>query len=380
MQAFLYKFVSAAAMLAVAATTVTAAEQSSYRSSEHKGAVFVMTNDASRNEVIVYERTSTGQLSETERVATEGRGSGGTIDPLQSQGSLVLSQHHEFLFAANAGSGTISVFHIECGHLQLTDRVSSGGSEPLSIAQNGDLVYVLNGAAAGAVVAFRWNNGHLHEIPNSTMYLSGTSAGGSSITIDPQRNFVVVTERLTNSIDTFHINADGKLTPIVVNHSSAPGVFAAAFTPNGELIVSETGPAGGNNASALSAYRVLPNGSLSAVSQSVPTLGAANCWNAIAPNGKWVYVSNAGSSDISGFTFTAAGTLAPIGSTVVGVNPSGSTNLDLTVSTDSKFLYSLDAGSGMVSIFAIQQDGSLVNYGQVDGFAKSAGVNGIAAL
>jgi 6-phosphogluconolactonase len=363
------------------ATALLSADQPSIQQKGGSaGAVFVMTNDAAMNEIISYERTPDGQLFVGGRFETGGRGSGGTGDPLQSQGSLTLSQNHSLLFAANAGSGTVSVFRVKDATLKLLDQTPSGGSEPLSIAQQGSLVYVLNGAAAGTVVGFRWDDKQLRQIPNATAYLSATSAGGSSITISPDGKVLVVTERLTNAIDTFNINADGTLTPIVVNTSTAPGVFSARFAPAGTVIVSETGPAGATNGSAISSYSIVANGTLSAVSQSVPTLGAANCWNAIAPNGKWVYVSNAASNTVSGFSIGSGGALTPIGSTVLGINPAGSGNLDIAVSADSAYVYTLNSAAGTISIFGIQQDGSLTTLGQVSGLPKAVGFNGIAAL
>ncbi len=359
-------------------TTAFGAEQHAKKPSD--GAVFVMTNDATTNEVIAYERTSNGQLFVGDRFQTGGRGSGGTGDPLQSQGSLTLSKDNSLLFAANAGSGTVSVFRVRGASLQLLDQAPSGGSEPLSVAQNGNFVYVLNGAAAGSVVAFRWEQGRLLQIPNSTRFLSQTSAGGSSVTASPDGTKLLVTERLTNSIDFFPIRADGTLGSIVVNASKAPGVFAASFAPNGTVLVSETGPANVANGSTISSYSVPGSGTISAISQSVPTLGSANCWNAIAPNGKWVYVSNAASSSISGFTLGANGTLAPIGNTVLGSNPPGSGNLDIAVSSDSGYLYTLNSAAGTIGVFAIQEDGSLVGLGQVDGLPAAAGFNGIAAF
>lgn len=366
-----------AAGVSAAASLAGAASQSRNPTG---GAVFVMTNDATANEVISFGRTQDGLLVPGDHFRTGGRGSGGTGDPLQSQGSLSLSQDRSLLFAANAGSGTVSVFQVRGASLKLLDQADSGGSEPLSIAQNGNFVYVLNGAAAGSVVAFEWNGRKLGQIPNSTSFLSGTSAGGSSITISPDRKTLVVTERLTNNIDTFQIHPDGTLGPIVVNTSKAPGVFSASFAPDGAVLVSETGPANVPNASAISSYSVMTNGTISAISQSVPTLGAANCWNAVAPNGKWVYVSNAGSDSVSGFTIGNGGTLTPIGATVLGSNPAGSNNLDLAVSSDSSFVYTLNSGAGAIGIFAIQNDGSLVSLGEVDGLPKAAGFNGIAAL
>ena len=93
-------------------------------------AVFVMTNDADSNEVIAYERTEYGTLQSSRKYQTGGRGSGGTVDPLASQGSLTLGDDGSVLFAANAGSGTVSVFRVFGSHLLLSDRAPSEGSEP----------------------------------------------------------------------------------------------------------------------------------------------------------------------------------------------------------------------------------------------------------
>jgi DNA-binding beta-propeller fold protein YncE len=116
------------------------------------------------------------------------------------------------------------------------------------------------------------------------------------------------------------------------------------------------------------------------ISASVPTLGAASCWNAVTPNGEWVYTSNAGSSTISGFTIGKNGTLTALPGTIVGTNPAGATNLDITISADGKFLYSLDAKVGTISIFGIQSDGTLSNLGTVGGLPQDVGFNGIAAI
>ena len=343
--------------------------------------VFVMTNAADRNQVISYQKERNGSFREQRRFATGGRGSGGQIDPLQSQGSLSFNDDHTLLFAANAGSGTVSVFRVRGPFLALVDRVDSGGSEPLAIAASGNNVYVLNGAAAGNVVAFRLDPvGHLHQIQNSTRFLSSTNAGGSSISVSPDRRFLAVTERLTNSIDTFPIHANGTLGSIVTNASSAPGVFSAAFAPDGNLLVSETGPSGVVNGSTISSYAITSSGAISAVSQSVPTFGSANCWNAITPNGKWVYTSNAASGTISGFAIGKEGALAPIGSTVLATNPQGSANLDIAISSDGKYLYALDAGTGAISVFAVQSDGTLNSLSAIEGLPAAAGFNGIAAL
>lgn len=349
--------------------------------SNEAGAVFVMNNSATRNQIVSFARAADGSLQKAGTFATGGRGSGGVTDPLESQGSLTLSQDRSLLFAVNAGSGELSVFRVNGSTLALVDRQPTAGSEPNAVAQHGRLVYVLNVGGSSNVVGFTLHDGgKLQQIPNSIRFLTTNNSEGASVVFSPDGHFLLVSERATNNIDVFPVRADGTLGPIVVNLDVAPGTFAATFAPNGAALISETGPAGGNNASTISSYSVLSNGTTSPISTGVPTLGNANCWNTVTPNGRWVYVSNAGSSTIAGFSIGDGGALTPIGATVVGVNPTGSANLDIAVSSDSKFLYSLNSGSGTIGVFGIQEDGSLLNLGEVEGISAKAGFNGIAAF
>jgi 6-phosphogluconolactonase (cycloisomerase 2 family) len=344
------------------------------------GTVFVMTNDAAKNEVLAYQRLFDGRLTLKERFATGGRGSGGTTDPLQSQGSLIISQDHNLLFAINSGSGTISSFHILGGLPILVDQEPTGGSEPVAVAEHDGTVYVLNAGGNGAIVAFRADNlGRLRQIRNSTTHLTATHSGGSSISVSPDGKTLAVIEKVPNNIDTFPIKNDGTLGAVVINHSVPPGVFAAVFTPAGKLIVSENQP-GGTDISSISSYTINANGSITAISQSLPTRGDGNCWNVITPDGKYVYVDNSATSTVAGFLVAPDGTLTPIAGTILGNNPAGTINLDLTTSTDGKFLYTINSGTGSISIYRINADGTLLGFGDIDGLPKTVGFNGIAAL
>lgn len=339
-------------------------------------AVFAATNAADRNEVIAFVRNADGTLREETHFATGGRGSGGNNDPLESQGSLTLTSDRTTLLAVDAGSGEISVFFVHGAFLELRDVVPSGGSEPNAVAQNGNLVYVLNTGGSSNVNGFRLQNGTLTPIPNSLRFLTTNTSGAASLAFSPDGRFLAVTERLTNNIDVFPINGDGTLGNVVTFTQGGAGTFSLSFAPNGALIVSETG---GANGSATSSYAVQSNGTLSVISQSIPSDGAANCWNAITPNGRFVYVSNAGSSTIAGYAIGAAGTLTPLPGTVVGTNPTGATNLDITVSGDGKFLYTLNSRNGTIGIFAIHSDGTLTPLTAAEGISANAGFNGIAA-
>ncbi len=345
-----------------------------------EGAVFVMTNDAQRNQVIAYHRNADGSLTDRHAFATGGRGSGGVTDPLGSQGSLTLSTDRSFLFAVNAGSGEISVFRVKDSTLWLVSKVPCGGSEPVAVAQHGNLVYVVNAGGSSNVSGFRLrSDGRLKPIPNSTAFLTTANSGAASLAFSPDGRTLLVTEKLTNNIDAFPVSANGTLGPIVVNASAGPGLFGVLFAPNGVAITTETGPSGAQNASAVSSYVVNSDGTLSAISADVPTLANATCWHVVTPDGKYLYTTNPGSSSLAGFSISASGTLTPIDGTILATLPVGSTNLDLAVTSDGKYLYTIDSGTGSVSILNINADGTLTPLNGVSGLAVNAGFNGIAA-
>ena len=357
----------------------TGASFAAYDNGNAAHAVFVMTNNADANQVVAFQRDPTGRLENSRAYATGGRGSGGTVDPLASQGSLTLSADGAWLFAANAGSGSLSVFRVNGAQLELTDRVATEGSEPNSLAQSGSLVYVLNTAGSSGVVGFHFNDGKLVRIPNSLRFLSTNAVAPGSVAFSPDGQFLIVTEKVTNDLDVFKVQSDGSLSQATITASVGPGAFSARFIQKDVALVSETGP-GAPNLSAISSYSVQSNGTLTPISSSVPTLGSANCWNVVTPDGRFVYVSNAGSGSVSGFAIGNTGALTPLPGTVLALNPSGSSNIDVAISSDGKFLYTLNAGTGTVGMFAIQPaNGTLTDLGTAGDLPTAAGLNGIAA-
>ena len=343
--------------------------------------VFVMTNDKVKNEVLTYQRGYDGQFVLRERAATGGRGSGGETDPLQSQGALTLSGDHTLLFAVNSASGSVSSFHILDGIPVLVDKEPSEGAFPIAVTEHNGTVYVLNAGGNGAVVAFKADGfGRLHEIQNSSAFLTGANSGASSISVSPNGQWLIVIEKASNSIDVFPVHGDGTLGTVVNNKSVTPGVFATVFTPGGQLIVSENQPNSGTDTSSISSYTINANGTLTAITQSIPTFGNGNCWNAITPNGKWVFVDNSATSSVAGLSISSAGALSPIANTVVSTLPEGSTNLDMAVSADGKYLFNVLSGAGEIGVFSINADGTVNQLGSVEGLPQTVGFNGIAAL
>jgi len=344
-------------------------------SAQPVGAVFVMTNAAGKNEIISYVRDADGSLTGAERYETGGHGSGGVIAPLGSQGALTLSQDHTILFAVNAGGGTVTEFRVEGSKLTFLDKARVSGSGPVAVAQQGTLVYVLDEGGQGSVAGFRLQfDGTLAYIKDSTRYLTdfGGGSGPGSLSFSPNGHFLLVTERNTNSVDSFPIRADGSLGAEVTTPSLGAEPFAGEFAPSGFAVVAEA-------VGSVSSYSLGANGKYTGVSQSVPTEGAATCWIIVTPNGKYVYTSNTATANISGFSISGSGTLTPIGDTVVATVPTGGFNLDLATSSDGKYLYTLVSAAGAINAFAIESDGSLTNAGETTGLPKEAGFQGIAA-
>lgn len=362
-----------------AATVLVLSPHRAVAQGEHGGAVFAMTNAASNNQINAYIRRDDGSLEFSAAFPTGGNGSGGTVDPLTSQGSLKLSTDHHLLFAVNAGSGTLSSFAVHGANLSLLDTVSTGGSMPTSVAQVGNLLYVLNAGGNGSVTGFHLlGNGHLLPISNSTQYLSGSATAPTDVVLSPNGQFLIVIESGANKIDVFHISPIGILSKPTVYNSAGVAPFAAAFSPSGTLIVGNVGDAN-TVSSTISSYQLDRDGSLQTITNALPTEGQATCWDVIGRFGRSVYTSNAASSTLSGFDIAPSGALTPIGDTVIGQNPAGSTNLDIAASDDARYVYTLNGATGTIGMFAVQEDGSLVSLGQQDGLPASAGINGIAA-
>ena len=101
------------------------------------GHLYMQTNEV-KNAVIHYHGPPNGTLTEVERVATGGAGSG-TFKPISGQesapnsfegaGSVILSPDRKFLFATNGGDNSVSSFAVgDHGKLTLIDTKPTGNA------------------------------------------------------------------------------------------------------------------------------------------------------------------------------------------------------------------------------------------------------------
>ena len=338
------------------------------------GAVYTMSNAASGNQILIFDRSSEGTLTPAGAVATGGAGTGGGLG---NQGALVLTDDSRWLLAVNAASNDVSILEVGDKGLQFVDLVSSGGVRPVSVTVHDDLAYVLN-AGSDSVSGFRiTSHGRLFPVPGSTRGLSGTATGPAEVAFSPDGRVLVVTEKATNLIDTFRVRDDGTVEPAqtIPSHGATP--FGFAFGKRGQVFVSEAF-GGAANASAVSSYELQKDGSLALVSGSVPTNQSAACWVLVTKGGRFAYTTNTGSGSISGYQIAHDGgptLLTPSGRT--GDTGSGSSPIDLASSDDGRFLYSLNSRAHSIGAFRIEPDGQLTALPFASGLP--AGANGLAA-
>ncbi len=337
------------------------------------GAVYVSTNSATGNEVLVFPRDADGSLGAPAAVATGGLGTGGGLG---NQGAVVLNHAAKRLFVANAGSNEVSVFAVTPGGLELLDRVASGGTRPISIAVRGRLIYVLNAGGTGNITGFLLSHDDdLQPLAGSTRPLSSASADAAQVAFSPDGGLLLVTEKATNVISTYTLSIGGLAIGPNAQPSAGATPFGFAFSRSGTLVVSEAF-GGAPGASALSSYTASPAGALSVISPSIGTTETAACWVVITGNEKFVYTSNTGSGTISGYRLSHAGELSLLDANGVTATTMAGP-IDLALTRNDRFLYSLDSGAGVISAFRVKTDGNLTPVPGASGLP--AGANGLAA-
>lgn len=337
----------------VFATTAGLAGAASAHPADHErvvGHVYEASNDAGGNAVNVYDRYSDGSLEPAGSVGTGGRGAGAS---LASQGGL--ARDGRLVFVVNAGDDSVSSLAVTVHGLVLRDRIGSHGDFPVSLTARHGIGYVLN-QGDDTISGFRYDrSGHLHSLPGSTRTLTpnplGGSTGAAQVSFTPNGRTLAVTQKATNTIDTFTVRRGyaGTATPHV---SAGNTPYGFDFDRRSHLIVSEaaTGSA--------SSYGVRP---FSTITGALANTQAAACWLVVADN--VAYVVNAASSSISTYAVAPDGTLSLLKAVAAST---GAGPTDAAVSPDGRQL-SVRLRSGAVAAWRIGPAGTLTFVGTTAG-------------
>ena len=347
------------------------------RTSENGGAVYVQTNDATKNEIVVYRRSADGALAPLGREATGGKGTG---EPhLPSQSSVALSDNGQWLLVANTGSDDLSLLGVEAEGLSLADRVPSGGRAPTSVAVHGRVVYALNTGAEGSapnITGFTIGDGKLTSLEGSTRPLSADDADPAQISFSPDGKTLVVTERGTNSISAYSVDEGGYAEGPTTIESSGATPYGFDFIGKEALVVTEAF-GGAVGAAAASSYALAEPARLTPISGSIGDTRSEVCWAATTKDGRYVYVTNFGDGTISSYTISGDGALELL-EPVAGSTRLGQAGIrDEALTPDGRYLYAIDADAQKVYGWTVQQDGRLAPVGEFEGVPET--VAGIAA-
>jgi len=336
---------------------------------DHVGALYTMTNDASGNAVIMFHRTAHGLLVPGGTFSTGGLGSG---SGLGNQGALILSEGGRLLFVVNPGSDEISVFRVQSNGLILVDLVSSGGEIPVSVTVDRDLLYVLNAGSEEITGFVVGSDGKLSPLANSTRPLSSVDTNPAQISFSPNGRFLVVTEKDTDTIDTWRVGRDGLALDFLPNTIASAGTtpFGFAFGKRDQLFVSEA------TTGSISSYLLEDNGNLQVLSPAVLTTETAACWVVVTNDGRFAYTTNAASGTVSGYRIAFDGTITLLDVDGVTGN-TGNGDIDMALSNNGRFLFTLNSGDDTISAFRVHADGSLSPLPGASGLPT--GANGLAA-
>ncbi|MBA2518733.1 MAG: beta-propeller fold lactonase family protein, partial [Chloroflexia bacterium] len=254
------------------------------------------------------------------RFDTGGQGSGAyeastnmlIVGRVEGQSSPIdLVGGDDLVFAANAGSDSISVFRVTDDGLALIEEQDSGGERPISLTVHGGVRYVLNSggtltggglclAGMPCITGFTLAaNGQLDPIPDSSRELSGgTSSACAQVSFNPAGDTLIVSQWISDRIDTFTIGEDGVAEGPIVNETSGFGPFGFAFDAEGRLLTSENfqqveGEAG------VASYEIGADGALTPIGETVKYGETDPCWVVVTPDGQYAFVAAFGPGPIA---------------------------------------------------------------------------------
>jgi 6-phosphogluconolactonase len=290
--------------------------------------VYTESNESGTNHILIFKKTWDGDLELKGNVAS---GGAGNATSLGSQGAVILDENHQYLYAVNAGSNSISSFEVmNNGHLALSHTIATKGVTPVSLTIHNNMLYVvhsgnstINGYHLGA-------NGTFSDIPGSYQELSTKTAGPAQISFSPEGNYLYVSEKMTNKITMFKVDANGAANERESVASVGDTPFGFNIVRDRYMIVSNAGMDRANHASVTS-YNGIASGRIADINGAVLNGQTSACWVATTRNGRYAYISNTGSDKLSTYYVNARGSLFLVQRDI----STGDAPTDITVGSDN---------------------------------------------
>jgi hypothetical protein len=280
------------------------------------------------NSIYAFQRESNGQLHPVagSPFLTGGAGvpyTGYSTGPYDSDQEMVVNAQQTLLFATNAGSNTISVFHIENGGALTPVEGSpfpAGGAAPVSVALDGNTLYVANqGGTLGTAstvlpnyVAMRVEGGGvLRAINDKTNDTSrnfqdsvsvAIGSSPSQVYLTPNANVLFGADFEGGLLQRFVYNGVGELqelSPIALpasefNDTTTPRLPLGLWSSPREPILY----VGYVTANKMGVYRYDAAGNLKFL-RTVPNDGQGICWIRSNASGTRLYTTDTTTNQVS---------------------------------------------------------------------------------
>ena len=293
---------------------------------------------------------------------TGGTGGGNSIDPEEI--AIASAHNASFLYAANDGSGTISAFKINSTTGALTHVQGSpfladgapGGDYALATSPDNKFLFATCDCTTNIHVYAIGNAGALGEVEGSPFQ---TGANSDGLKVSSNSQLLVVAEGSLTAVGVYSISSTGTLTAVAGSpFASSATPFNVAVNCAGNLVfVTDNGSYDGSYA-AIDVFSMSSAGSLSLVSGGPFFNGTTETsgGEVLSPNGKYLFVTDTFSSDISTLAVGSDGALTQVAGSPF--TTSGWTG-GIAVSHSGTYLYSAFFTSGQVDGRSIDSTGAL---------------------
>jgi 6-phosphogluconolactonase (cycloisomerase 2 family) len=382
------------------------------------GHLYLQTNEV-QNAIIHYSRSANGMLTEVERVATGGAGSG-LISPIyhisrpnhyEGAGSVLLSPDRSLLFATNGGDNSVSSFAVDKeGRLTLRDvkrtgNAKNGGAKSVAYVPSSRTLFVVHTFGPDHLRLLSVDDeGNLTARPEqySVSTMDWPNRVPTMAVPSPDGKFLVLgttfDELPTKNPDGTLIlwipkGGDGALHSIASNAPDPDGIIVFPMRENGALGNPSFYDGGGASpfyiaflhnrpdtfiigaavSDGLAIGRIDAEGKVS-VGPVLPIDTSAGvpselCWLAVSPDDRLVFATNFGYSNLSSFRIDGnvlsiakdpACPKVPGDGTFRAINGSVSSGpSDNWMTPDGNYLYQIYGNASKLVGYSTQPDGSL---------------------
>lgn len=298
---------------------------------------------------------NTGQLVGNGFIAAGSRPSAIAVDP---------AGRHAFVVREGAGMMFAYAIGADARLTKIGEAPLAGsGFHNVSVHPNGRFVYGTN--YNGSDVSFYELESATGPLTLRNTYSAGSGASG--IAIHPSGQFAYVVNKSGSlsgggascdggkrSLTAYRINGDGTLANNGT-YETGTDPYAAVVSPDGRNVYVASWTCSGQPG-VVTIHTINADGTLQPGSSEAGTNGQVPKSIAIDPAGRFVYVANAGSGNITAFQRNGAtGAL-----TFAGITPSlNNTPEAVAVDATGKFVYAAQYQTGDVGLYTINADGTL---------------------